>query len=247
MKTLALYSIKGGVGKTAAAVNLAWLASKQGASTLIIDLDPQSAATYYFRIRSPKKHNQVRLVKGGKKLENQIKSTDFEYLDLLPADLSYRNLDVTLDQKKHSKKRLKDLLKSFKEEYEYIFIDCPPNITLVSENVFYAADIILLPVIPTTLSLRTFEILYEFFKDNKYNYHKIRPFFSMVEKRKKMHRELMESIPKNEPNFLTSRIPYLSDVEKMGIYRLPVVSKLPKSPASQAYAELWNEIKKLAG
>ena len=77
MKTLALYSIKGGVGKTAAAVNLAWLASKQGASTLIIDLDPQSAATYYFRIRSPKKHNQVRLVKGGKKLENQIKSTDF--------------------------------------------------------------------------------------------------------------------------------------------------------------------------
>ena len=100
MHTIALYSIKGGVGKTAAAVNLAYLAAQSGAPTLLIDLDPQSAATFYFRVRPSKKHDQDKLIKGGKAVLKKIKASDFENLDLLPADFSYRNLDISLDQQK---------------------------------------------------------------------------------------------------------------------------------------------------
>jgi chromosome partitioning protein len=243
MTSIALYSIKGGVGKTAAAVNLTYLAAESGAPTLLIDLDPQSAATFYFRIRTPKKHSQDRLIRGGKKMEKNIRETDFPLLHLLPADFSYRNLDITLDGMKRSKKRLKELLQSLKDEYRYVFFDCPPNITLVSENVFVAADIILLPVIPTILSMRTYETLLRFFSESGQKAGKIWPYFSMVEKRKKMHGQMMEETGTKGDPFLENYIPYLSEVEKMGLYRAPLVYKKPASVAAQAYRRLWEEIK----
>jgi len=163
MITISLYNIKGGVGKTASAVNLSYLAAQEKKRVLLCDLDPQSSATYYFRVK-PKIKSGVKPFLKGKKLEKSIKGTDYDFLDLLPADFSLRNMDIVLDNVKGSKLRLKEVLKSFKGEYDFIFLDCPPNITLVSENIFYASDIILVPVIPTTLSHRTFEKLLAFFK-----------------------------------------------------------------------------------
>ena len=223
-------------------MNLAYLAAQSGAPTLLIDLDPQSAATFYFRVRPSKKHDQDKLIKGGKAVLKKIKASDFENLDLLPADFSYRNLDISLDQQKKSTKRLKELSKSFKGEYDYIFFDCPPNITLVSENVFVAADTILLPIIPTVLSMRTYKTLLSFFREGNFNSDKICPFFSMVEKRKKMHRELVEESLTGKTKFLKNIIPYLSDVEKMGITRAPIVVTRPNCRASLAYKELWQEL-----
>jgi chromosome partitioning protein len=244
MHTIALYSIKGGVGKTAAVVNLAYLAANSGTQTLLIDLDPQSAASFYFRVRPSKKYDQNKLLKGGKAILKKIKASDYDNLDLLPADFSYRNLDISLDNKKKSTKRLKELIKSFKGEYELIFFDCPPNITLVSENVFIAADIILLPIIPTVLSMRTYKKLLTFFKEEKFNSDKIYPFFSMVEMRKKMHKVLVEKTFSEKNNFLQNCIPYLSDVEKMGITRAPIVTTHPNCRASLAYKALWIELQK---
>ena len=129
--------------------------------------------------------------------------------------------------------------------YDYIFLDCPPNITLVSENIFYASDLILVPVIPTTLSYRTFEKLLVFFKKNKMSIKKIVPFFSMVEIRKNMHKESIEALKKEFPFFLKSRIPYSSVVEKMGTHREPLGSFSPRSVPAQQYQALWGEVKKL--
>ena len=164
MNILALYSIKGGVGKTAACVNLAYLAAAEGHSTLICDLDPQGAASYYFRIKPAKKQSGKKIIKNRKFLDRNIKGTDYRELDLLPSDISYRNLDIILDKTKKSKNRLQQLLTSFKGEYDYIFLDCPPNITLVSENVFRASQHILVPIIPTSLSILTYEKLFIFFE-----------------------------------------------------------------------------------
>jgi len=145
---IALYSIKGGVGKTAACVNLAYLAASNGNPTLLCDLDPQASSTFYFRIQPKTKYNSRKFLKGGKRIDKAIRGTDFQGLDLLPADLSYRNLDILLSAFTHSRERLKRLLARFEDDYAYIFLDCPPNITLVSENVFAAADVILVPMIP---------------------------------------------------------------------------------------------------
>ena len=245
MIVLSVYNIKGGVGKTAAAVNLSYLAAREENLTLLCDLDPQSSSTYYFRIKPKMKTGLKPLVKGKKSLEKNIKATDYPHLDLLPADFSLRNMDIMLDNVKGSKHRLKSVLKIFKGEYDYIFLDCPPNITLVSENIFYASDLILVPVIPTTLSYRTFEKLLVFFKKNKMSIKKIIPFFSMVEIRKNMHKESIEALKKEFPFFLKSRIPYSSVVEKMGTHREPLGSFSPRSVPAQQYQALWGEVKKL--
>ena len=243
MPVIAVYNIKGGVGKTAAAVNLSYLASLESKETLLCYLDPQSSATFYFRIKAKIKSGSKALIKGGKLINKSIKATDFENLDLLPADFSLRNLDIIFDDVKKSKRRLQSMLRPLKKDYKYIFLDCPPNITLVSENIFRAADYILVPIIPTTLSNRTYEKLIKFFKDEKLNRKKLIPFFSMVERRKNLHKEIIENMPKDFAGFLDSQIPYSSDVEKMGIRREPLIFTKPNSVAAKAYISLWYEIK----
>ncbi|TDI72677.1 MAG: ParA family protein [Bacteroidetes bacterium] len=243
MKIIALYSIKGGVGKTAAAVNLAYLAASEGARTILLDLDPQGSASYYFRMKSHKRFKGKNLIKGGKKFVRNIKGTDYDNLDVLPSNLSYRSLDLLLANLKRSKKRLRESLDQFEGEYDLVFLDCAPNITLVSENIFFAADILLVPVIPTTLSILTYEQLLKFFKDHDLNRSKISMFFSMVEMRKSLHRTIMEDRSSSDGHALKTPIMYASNIERMGIYREPVVHAHPKSVAARSYRDLWDEVK----
>jgi len=231
------------VGKTAAAVNLAYLASGEGSAVLLCDLDPQGAASFYLRVRSSKKYRARHLLDDDKKVAKNIKGTDFEQLDVLPAALSYRNLDIRLEGKKHSKSRLQEVLQPLQKEYHYIFLDCPPNLTLVSENIFLAADLILLPVIPTTLSMLSYQKLTRFFEKHHYDPDKLIGFFSMVEIRKKLHRQSIEPTSHNQLRFLQSQIPYSAEVEKMGLTRRPLVESRPPAGASLAYGRLWQEVK----
>ena len=162
MKILAVYNIKGGVGKTATAVNLAHQAISSGRRTLIWDLDPQAAATFYFRIKPKVKGGGKALVRGRLELDAAVKGTDFEGLDLLPADFSYRKFDRLLGEAPKPGRQLLRLMRPLAEDYDLLVLDCPPNISLVSENVFRAADALLVPVIPTTLSARTLTQLRDF-------------------------------------------------------------------------------------
>ena len=242
MKIVAVYSIKGGVGKTSSAVNLAFIAASQGYRTLVWDLDPQGASSYYFRIKPKVKGGSKDLIAGKRELDGLIKGTDFNNLDLLPADFSFRNLDLVLDAKKKPTQQLKKLLKPLAEDYDYIFLDCPPNISLLSEAVFATADILLSPIIPTTLSLRTLEQLKEFIAENDLKNVALVPFFSMVDRRKNMHKELMDSLAKTHPEILKTPIPYASDIERMGLERMPLGGFSTKSRSLQAYQTLWQEI-----
>ena len=242
MNVLAVYSIKGGVGKTSSAVNLAFNAARNGYRTLVWDLDPQGASSYYFRVKPKIKGGSKDLIAGKRELDGLIKGTDFENLDLLPADFSFRNLDLVLDAKKKPTRQLKKLLKPLAEEYDFIFLDCPPNISLLSEAVFEASDILLSPIIPTTLSLRTLDQLKKFIEDNSLKNLVLIPFFSMADRRKKMHREIMDNLVENHPEILTTAIPYASDIERMGLERMPLGGYINKSRSTKAYNELWQEI-----
>ena len=243
MRIIASYNIKGGVGKTASVVNLAYLCAQEGYKTLVWDMDPQGAASFYYRIKPKVKGGGRRLLAKKHALEDAIKGTDFANLDLLPADFSYRNLDLLLEDKKKPRQRLRKILFPLVTQYDFIFLDCAPSISLTSESILYAADIVLVPTIPTTLSLRTLYQLLKFREKNDIASMRLFPFFSMVDKRKDMHRMIVNNPPKIPEPILKSWIPYASDVEKMGIHRAPLGSFTPNSPASKAYRALWQEIK----
>ena len=243
MKIIGVYNIKGGVGKTATSVNLAHLSASEGYRTLIWDLDPQGAATYYFRVKPRVKGGGRRLIRGKGELDDQIKGTDFENLDLMPADFSYRNMDLVLGEAKKPVKQILRLLKPLAEEFDRVFLDCPPSISLVSENIFRAANALLVPSIPTTLSLRTYQQLQDFLAGHDVNGVSVLPFFSMVDRRKRVHLDILEQFPEANPEALASTIPYASDVERMGITRAPVTASAPNSVSAQAYQALWDEVK----
>lgn len=243
MKVLATYNIKGGVGKTASAVNLAEAAARRGARVLVWDLDPQGAATFYFRVKAKVKGGGKGLVKGKHPLDDLIKATTYEGLDVLPADFSLRHLDLRLDAAKKPTQQLRRLLKPLTKEYDYVLIDCPPSISLLSEAVFEAADGLLVPLIPTTLSLRTFKQLMAFRREKKLG-RKLRvlAFFSQADQRKTIHRDIISTLAGTGREILATVIPNASDIEKMGLHQAPVVSFAPRSPAARAYEDLWEEI-----
>jgi chromosome partitioning protein len=241
MKVIATYNLKGGVGKTATAVNLAYLAAEQGNRVLVWDLDPQGAATFYFRVKPKVKGGGKALVRGRRELDDVVKGTDFENLDLVPADFSYRNLDLVLERTKKPTRRLGQLLRPLRKDYDYVFLDCPPSISLASESVFEASDVLLVPLIPTTLSLRALNQLDRFLKRGSLrNPPKVIGFFSMVDRRKRIHRDVIDEVGRHR-RVLSSRIPAATDVERMGQRRKPVGSFAPRSRAAAAYRELWDE------
>jgi chromosome partitioning protein len=241
VKVLATYNIKGGVGKTATAVNIAYLAASEGYRVLLWDLDPQAAASFLFRVRPRVKGGGKALIAGKRPLDDAIKATDFDSLDLLPADFTYRNLDLHLDSEKKPGTRLRSLLTPLRREYDLVVLDCPPSISLLSENVLHAADLLLVPLIPTTLSVRTLEQLTEFIADFDGKKPKILAFFSMIDRRKRLHREIAEELPASRKDVAATVIPALSAIERMSVQRAPVTAAAPRSQAARCYGELWAE------
>jgi len=235
---LATYNIKGGVGKTSAAVNLAYLAARAGAATLLWDLDPQGGSTFLLRVKPKVKGGGEKLVRGKSDASARIKGTDYERLDLLPADFSYRHMDLHLDAAKRPTRRLGRVLSPLDSEYEYIFLDCPPSISLVSESVFKAADALLIPVLPATLSARVLDSIGEVAGDGVQRL----PFFSMVDARKRMHRDVMEEFRAERPEMLQTVVPLAADVERMGMARAPLEAFAPQGRAAEAFRNLWVEV-----
>ena len=243
MKVYATYNIKGGVGKTSTAVNLAYLSAREGRRTLLWDLDPQAAATFLFRVRPRVKGGGHGLVSRKRPIEDALKATDFDNLDLLPADFSYRNMDLDLDDTKKRTTRLGQLLATVADGYDVAVLDCPPSISLVSENVMHAADMLLVPLIPATLSLRTFSQLTRFVGESEGHRPEIVAFFSMADRRKRLHRDVIAALPRDGARVADTVIPSLSLIERMAEHRAPVPAFAPTSPAARHYESLWAEVR----
>ncbi len=246
MKILACYSIKGGVGKTALAVNLAVFLQARSLKVLLVDLDAQGSAGFYFNsFQSGKFHgNDSATLAAG--LAGNIRPTNYPGLDVIPAHLAYRKLDLWLDQMKKSRGQLRKIMLEVGEPYHAVILDSPPGITLLAESIFRASDLLLVPVIPTPLSVRTYEMLLAFFEKEELSRSRIVPFFSMVQHRR-LHSDTIEDLRRRDAAFLKATIPHSSAIEKMGLSRRPLLAGRSQAPPVMAFRELCAEIWERAG
>lgn len=232
MATIAIYSLKGGVGKTTLAVNLAWAAATLSSrKTLLWDLDPQAASTFLLPAKKAKAEAQAIFTRDIDP-DKLIRATDVARLDIIGADASLRGLDL-LFHELDKKKRLQKLLGSVGKGYDRVLLDCPPGLTDTSEQVIRAADLIVVPVIPSPLSQRAFDDMAAHLSKTK-----VLPVHAMVDRRRKLHAEAIAAHPD------WPVIPMASAVEQMAARRAPIGKFAARSPAGQAFATLWQTIEK---
>lgn len=244
---LACYNLKGGVGKTTAAVNLSYAAAAAGGRVLLWDLDPQGAATFLFRVKPKVRGGGKGLILGRRKPADQIKATNYPGLDLLPADFSYRKMDHYLARHGDHREQLAGLLAPLRQEYDCVFLDCPPAISAVSENIFLAADVLLVPLLPTPMSLRVYDRLKVWFARHPEFEVRLLPFFSMVDRRRRAHRDTMAQAVREHPEFLETSVGYYAAVEQMARARAPLQISAPGHRASAAFTALWREVQDRMG
>ena len=175
-------------------------------------------------------------------LDDVVKATDFPGLDLIPADFSFRNLDIAVADTKKPMRQLMKLLRPITDEYDLLIIDSAPSISIVSENIFYAADTLLVPLIPTPLSIRTYQQLLDYFDKAPSRHLRLMPFFSMYDKRRELHRRLMDTLPSDFREILNTGIPASKHVEMMGVHRAPIGHFGPQTKPAIAFEKLWREV-----
>jgi chromosome partitioning protein len=241
MKTVAIYNMKGGVGKTTTAVNLSYLAAAAGKRTLLWDLDPQAASSFAFRVRPHVSGFGKKSLENGHALDAAIKETDYTNLHLLPADFAYRKFERFLSSLGKPERLLTTLLETLGRDFDVVLLDCPAGFSLLTEGIFAAADAVLVPTIPTVLSLRTVARVIKWAVRSE-TPTRLAPFFSMVDRRKALHRRACEWSVAHSEIFLSAQIPYASVVEQMAVRRMPLAAFAPREAATSAFAEVWGEL-----
>jgi len=243
MRVVSLSSIKGGVGKTTAAVNFAHLAADRGARVLLWDLDPQGAATYTLGVGARVAGGARRLATKSKRLSRSMVGTAHPNLDVVPADFSLRYLDLELSRLERPQRRIARMLRHVNDRYDYVFLDCPPGITLTVEGAIRASDAVVVPVVPAGLPMRSFEQLASYFRaDKQLRRVQLLAFLSMVDRRKRGHRDMSERLPLERSDVMEQWIPASVHIEAMADDREPIVSSHPNSPTAASYRDLFTAL-----
>lgn len=159
---LALVNLKGGVGKTTTAVNLAAAFARSGLRALVVDLDPQGSASLSLGVkrgvtREEEGASSAEVLTGKAEIAEAIRPTATEGIDLLPASLRLAGLDMALARKQEPEKLLKRALAPVRRRYDVILLDCPPGLTVLSLNGLAAATAYLVPVVPHYLDMEALE------------------------------------------------------------------------------------------
>lgn len=238
MAVIAVYSVKGGVGKTTLSTNLAHAASQaNGRRTLLWDLDAAGGAAFLLGVDPTTKKTADSVISRKRDPGKQIAATPYPGLDLLPGDGSLWALDTQL-RTLGKKRRLAKLSEELSTTYSRIILDCPPVLNEVSTQAMRAADVVIVPLPPSPLSSRAFSMVAEEVKGSGKRHPPMLPVLSMVDRRRKLHRDAIEANPD------WPVIPLVSALEQCALHRAPVGAFAPSSNAARDIANLWRAIER---
>ncbi|MDE2563839.1 MAG: ParA family protein [Sphingomonadales bacterium] len=238
MAVIAVYSVKGGVGKSTLAAALAWSsASVSRRRTLLWDLDVQGAAAFLLGHDRPRGQRAASVFTRDTDPAGLVIHTRWDRLDLLPADDSLREVD-TLFARLGKRRRLGKLTDALAKDYERIVLDCPPVLNELSNQVIRAADLVVVPLPPSPLSRRALEAIRDELSRNHPKHPPILPVLSMVDMRRRLHRETVDEM-QGWPV-----VPMSTHIEQMAARREPVGAFAPSTPAAQAMARVWTGIER---
>lgn len=237
MAVVAVYSMKGGVGKTTLAADLAWrFASAGGHNTLLWDLDPQAGAGFLLGVE-PAPHGRAAAVfqRDGKPRQ-LIERTAYERLWLLPGDESLRHLPGQL-ARLGQRRRLANMLGLLKSDYTRIVLDCPAGLSEISDQVIAAADVLIVPLPASPLSARALDMLRGELVRHHRRHPPLLPVLSMYNARRPLHRAVRKG-----PAAAWPTVPLATAIELIAEHRAPLASFAPLSDAERALARLWSGI-----
>ncbi len=240
MRVIAVAGAKGGVGKTAVAVNLAMLSARSGRRTLLWDLDPQAAATHCYRLKAKVKGGAGRMLGSKRDLQAFVRHTDYDGLDVVPADKSFRVVDTVLSARRWPDRAIRKLLRPVAGDYDVAILDCAPGLGVMAESVFAAADLVLAPIVPAPLAVRSLDQMSDFIDDNNDGL-PLLAVLSMVDRRKVLHRQMLQKVEDDE-RFSRAAVPLSSSVERMGLEQIPAVIASPRNLSAKAFRELWSDV-----
>lgn len=246
-KTIAIVNQKGGVGKTTTAVNLAAAVGAKGKKVLLVDIDPQGNATSGMGIEKRQlQFSAYDILINDAKASDVIKTSQFKNVDILPANMNLAGAELELVEIKNRETKLKLSLAHIKEQYDYIFMDCPPSLGLITLNALCAADTIMVPIQCEYYALEGLSQLMSTVRQVKrlYNSHIELEgvILTMYDGRLNLTQQVVEEVKKFFPNkVFKTVVPRNVRLSEAPSFGQPVMYYDRLSKGSSAYEELAKE------
>lgn len=248
-KIIAVVNQKGGVGKTTTAVNISAILAKKGKKVLLIDSDPQGNATSGLGIDKNKEKSIYDVIINDEEMENVLVKSEIKNFTVCPSTINLAGAEVELVSMIAREQRLKEKIEKIKDDYNYIIIDCPPSLGLLTINAFTASDSILIPIQCEYYALEgvgqlinTINLVKKQLNKNLYiegvilTMHDARTNLSI-----QVIKEVKNYFKDNVYNTVIPRNVKLSEAPSFG---MPITVYAPKSKGAKCYEKLTNEILK---
>ena len=246
-KIISIANQKGGVGKTTTAVNLSCILAKKGKKVLLVDTDPQGNATSGLGIEKEMEFSTYDLLVGDVLAEDVIQETAIRNLSITPSNMNLAGAEVQLVSMMSREQRMKEKLDIIKDEYDFILIDCPPSLGLITLNAFTASDSVLIPVQCEYYALEglsqlihTIDLVKERLNSNISIEGVV---FTMYDARTNLSMQVVENVKNNlQQNIYHTVIPRNVRLAEAPSYGQPITEYEPKSAGAESYRRLAEEI-----